>query len=200
MENQKDIWNKIAPEWHELKKNPSVNAQEFLSKQTGRVLDAGSGSGRNILGLKTEAELYLSDFSPKMIELAKKRAKKEKIEAEFSIAPLSKLPYEDKFFDAAICVAALHCIHSQIERKNSLKELSRVLKSGAKLEIEVWNKDSSRFKNKNKKDIVKWRDLGTREYYFYTEEELKKQLEEAGFKIIKQLPHKANIIFIAEKL
>jgi len=42
------------------------------------VLDLGSGSGRNLINLKTKAEIYLVDFSNEMIELAKQRNKKIK--------------------------------------------------------------------------------------------------------------------------
>jgi ubiquinone/menaquinone biosynthesis C-methylase UbiE len=199
MENQQEVWNSIAPEWHEFKIRPSISAQEFLSKQKGEVLDLGSGSGRNLLGLKTKAKIHLVDFSEEMIKHAKKRVKKEKINAEFKVSRISQIPYEDNFFDAAICVAVLHCVHSKVKRKKALKEMYRTLKPKGKLEIEVWNKESSRFKNKNKKDIVKWRDKGTREYYFYSKQEIKEELEKIGFKIIKEIPHKVNIIFIAQK-
>ena len=50
--NQKQVWDKIAPEWHEFKTNPSESATEFLNDSKGKILDFGSGSGRNLLGLK----------------------------------------------------------------------------------------------------------------------------------------------------
>jgi ubiquinone/menaquinone biosynthesis C-methylase UbiE len=115
--NQQEVWNNIAEEWHEFKTNPSENAQKFLKNKKGNILDLGSGSGRNLLGLKSKAEFYLVDFSEKMIKLAKERLQKENISAEFLVSDLTKLPYEDNFFDYAICVAALHCIETEKKRK-----------------------------------------------------------------------------------
>tara|TARA_Y100000310_G_C20304135_1_gene633172 strand:+ start:65 stop:667 length:603 start_codon:yes stop_codon:yes gene_type:complete len=199
MESQQKVWDNIAPEWHEFKKSPSQSAQEFLKKQKGNALDLGSGSGRNLLGLKTKAKMHLVDFSKKMLELAEKRAKKEKIKIETKVSDSTKIPYEDNFFDAAICVAALHCIETPAKRRKTLKELHRVLKPKAQLEIEVWNKESERFKNKKKNSFIEWRDKGKRFYYLYTKNELKEELKKAGFKFLKQNPHRANIIFVVQK-
>ena len=199
MESQSKVWDKIAPEWHEFKTNPSEYAQEFLKKQTGNVLDLGSGSGRNLIGLKTKAKIYLIDFSKEMLKLAKKRAKKEKVDAEFIISEIDKIPFQDNFFDSAICISALHCIETSAKRRKTIKELFRVLKPKAQAQIAVWNKNSERFKKSKKEKFINWRDKGKRFYYLYTEDELKKDLEKIGFKVIKQLPHRANIVFIIEK-
>ncbi len=115
--NQKEIWENIAPEWHKLKTTPSEDAQEFLKNKKGKVLDLGSGSGRNLINLKTKAEIYLVDFSNEMIELAKQRNKKSKIKLYFDVSPITKIPFKDNFFDAAICVAVIHCIETEKKEK-----------------------------------------------------------------------------------
>jgi ubiquinone/menaquinone biosynthesis C-methylase UbiE len=110
MENtsQKEVWNKIAKEWHEFKEIPSEFSKEFLSKCTGNVLDLGSGSGRHLTKIK-DGKMYLVDFSEEMIKLAKNKAKKQKINAEFFVEDISKtLPFQDNFFDFAISISALH--------------------------------------------------------------------------------------------
>jgi len=61
------------------------------------VLDLGSGSGRNLINLKTKAEIYLVDFSNEMIELAKQRNKKSKIKLYFDVSPITKIPFKDNF-------------------------------------------------------------------------------------------------------
>ena len=199
MENQEKVWEKIAPEWHEFKTTPSKYAQEFLRKQKGNILDLGSGSGRNILGLKTKAKIYFADFSKEMLKLAEQRAKENNIDGEFILTKTEKLPFENNYFDGAIFVAALHCIETKIKRQKTIKELYRVLKPKAELEIEVWNKDSERFKNSPKQKFVNWRDKGKRFYYLYTKDELQKDLEKIGFKVLEHLPHRANIVFIVKK-
>ena len=82
MEDQRKLWNKIAPEWHEYKQKPSESASEFLSKATGNVLDLGSGSGRHLTKIKN-GKMFLLDFSKEMLNLAEKKGKLENIPAEF---------------------------------------------------------------------------------------------------------------------
>lgn len=199
--NQKEVWNNIAEEWHRFKKTPSKIATEFVNNFEGRILDFGSGSGRNLLNLKEnkKRELYLVDFSEKMLNLAKKRSKELGIEIKIKKSRLEKTNFKDNFFDAAICTAAIHCIETENKRKLAVKELYRILKSGAKAEIEVWDRNSKWFKNKPKEKYISWRDKGKRYYYLYEGNEIGNLFKEIGFKIVKFIPDKFNIIFIVQK-
>jgi len=197
--NQHQVWNAIAPEWNEFKINPAHHVEEFLKGKKGNILDLGSGSGRHLQKIP-KGKMYLVDFSEKMIELAKEKAKKKKIDAEFVVAELGKLPFEKDFFDSAIFIAALHCIEGEANRKKAVKELFRVLKKGAQVEVGVWNKNSKKFHNaKSKERFVKWRDKGSRYYYLYDADEIYKLFEKAGFKIVFKEAPKQMIIFVAEK-
>jgi len=201
MEDQQEVWDKIAPEWHKFKlERQAHHTLDFLKKQKGNIIDLGSGSGRYLFK-KPKTKFHLVDFSEKMLKLAEKKAKKEKLDAEFKVADISKIPYEDNFFDAGICIAALHCVKGKAKRKKALKELFRVLKPKAQAEIGVWNRDSKRFKNAGKEKLVRWRDKGTRYYYLYTKDEIYKEAEAAGFKIIwKEDPSFSMINFIVQKI
>ena len=199
--NQEEVWNNIAPEWHEFKTNTPKTATEFLNKSKGKVLDFGSGSGRSLLELKKskDKELYLLDFSEEMLKRAEQRAKKLGIKITTIKSRLEKTKLEDNFFDAAICVAAIHCVETKAKRESALKELYRVLKPGSKAEIEVWNKDSPRYQKAKKEKYIAWREKGKRYYYLYDDKELTELLEKVGFKIIKRISHSANLIFIVQK-
>ena len=197
MESQKQVWDNIAPEWDKFKK-PGHKTLEFVKKQKGKIIDIGSGSGRYLIK-KKGLKFYLADFSEEMIKFAKKKAKKLTIDAEFNITELTKLPYEDNFFDAGICSDVLHCIKGKIKRKKILKEFFRVLKLGAKAKLSVWNKDSKRFKNSPKEKYVGWRDKGKRYYYLYYPEEFYKEVEDAGFKIISKIEPIIEIPIIVKK-
>ena len=201
MENQKKVWDKIAPEWHKFKLFPSKTATELINNSKGRILDFGSGSGRNLLKIKKskKREIYLVDFSEQMLKLAKKRAKKLGLKINTKVSRLEKTDFPDNFFDATICTATIHSIETPKKREKALKELFRILKPGAKADIEVWDINSSRFKNAPKEKFIAWRDKGKRYYYLYEENELKKLLKKTGFKIIKKIPHNANLIFVVEK-
>jgi len=198
---QEKVWDNIAEEWHELKtqdkEKQGQHVLNFLEGKKGKILDLGSGSGRYLRNVK-EGKMYLSDFSGEMINLAKEKAKKEKINAEFSVAEMTKLPYENDFFDYAIASSSFHCLNPE-EQKESVKELFRVLKKGGEAEISVWNIESSRFKNSPKEKMIKWHDKGARYYYLFSPEEIYSLFEKAGFKIIEKEQPRMMIVFTVKK-
>jgi ubiquinone/menaquinone biosynthesis C-methylase UbiE len=197
MKNQEKVWDEIAPEWHEFKQIPAQTVINFLKNKKGKILDLGSGSGRNIQ--KIDAEFYLVDFSQKMLDLAEKKAKKGKIKIQTQKANLWEIPYEKNFFDSAICISALHCVEGEKNRVKSIQELYRVLKPKAQALIGVWNVQSKRFRNKNKERLIGWQDKGKRYYYLYDEEEIHNQFKKQGFKIISAHNSEMMINFIVEK-
>lgn len=195
---QKQVWNEIAPEWYKFKTEPAEHVFDFLKTKTGKVLDFGSGAGRHLKKIK-RGKMYLVDFSEKMIKLAKKRAKEKKIDAEFCVSDIKKLPFESNFFDSAIAIAVFHCIEGEKNREKAARELFRVMKKSAEAEIAVWNKNSKRFKNSPKERYVKWRNKGTRYYYLFDAEEIYNLFRKAGFKIISKQEPQKKITFIVKK-
>jgi ubiquinone/menaquinone biosynthesis C-methylase UbiE len=198
IESQEKVWDEIAPEWDDFKQIPARHVVEFLENQTGKVLDLGSGSGRNILQIKNGL-MYLVDFSQKMLDLAEQKAVQKGIKIETKKGQLFSIPYEDEFFDSAICISALHCISGKENRKKSIQELYRVLKKDTQALIGVWNLNSKRFKGKRPERMIGWQDKGQRYYYLHTENEIHKMFEEAGFKIIKIQNSEMMINFIVKK-
>lgn len=198
MESQKNVWDKIAPEWNSYKEIPAQHTQEFLKTTSGKVLDLGSGSGRHLSKIKN-GKMYLVDFSDEMIKLAEEKSKKLKIPAEFFVAELTKLPFEDNFFDFAICISALHCLQPK-EHKKAIQELYRVLKKGGKAEIGVWNFQSKRFNQKRGKEkMIGWTDKGNRYYYLFEEDEIHNLFKKTGFKILSSNNSEMMINFIIQK-
>jgi ubiquinone/menaquinone biosynthesis C-methylase UbiE len=198
MQTQEQTWDNIAKEWHEFKTEPAEHTMNFLKKAHGKILDLGSGSGRHLIKIK-KGKIFLVDFSQKMLDLAKKKAKKEKIDAEFIKANLAKLPFENNFFDFAVCISALHCVEGEKNRKKAVEELYRILKKKAKAEIGVWNKNSKRFKNAGKEKKIRWRDKGSRYYYLYDEKEIHELFKSVGFKIISTHNSERMINFVVTK-
>ena len=169
-----------------------------LKKCSGKILDLGSGSERHLTKIP-RGKMYLVDFSEEMVKLAKQKAKKEKIPAKFIQAKLTNLPFEDNFFDFAICISALHCLKPK-NHKKAVLELYRVMKLKSKSLIGVWNFHSKRFNQKQGKEkTIRWRDKGKRYYYLFEEKEIHDLFKKTGFKIIS--PHNSEMMinFIAEK-
>jgi len=198
MESQKQVWNNIAEEWNKFREKPIPEVIEFLKTKKGKILDLGSGSGRHLIRIK-EGQMYLVDFSEKMIKLAKQKSKKNKIKAEFFVTDFNNLFFEKDFFDSAIFIDVLHCIETKKQRERAIKELFETIKPKGEVLISVWNKDCKRYKNFPKEKKVKWRNLGERYYYLYSEKEVHREFEKQGFKIKKIPSQEMKIMFIAKK-
>ena len=198
MNQQQKVWNAIACEWHEFKKIPSELSKNFLKKCSGKVLDLGSGSGRHLTKIKN-GEMYLVDFSNEMLKLAKEKAEKNKIKAEFIQADLTNLPFTNDFFDYGISISALHCLKPK-EHKKAIKELYRVMKPNSKTLIGVWNFNSKRFnQKKGKEKLIRWQDKGQRYYYLFEENEIHNLFKKTGFKIISTHNSEMMINFVVTK-
>lgn len=196
--NQQKTWDNIAQEWNEFKQIPAQTTKNFLANASGKVLDLGSGSGRNTQKIKG-GKMYLVDFSSEMLKFAEERAKKLGIKIETKQGDLIKIPYDNNFFDCIICISALHCLKPS-EHKNAVKEIYRVLKKGGKALIGVWNFKSKRFNQKQGKEkMIKWTNKGERYYYLFEEDEVHNLFKKVGFKIIEEKNSEMMINFVAEK-
>jgi ubiquinone/menaquinone biosynthesis C-methylase UbiE len=135
-----------------------------------------------------------------MIKLAKNKAKKKKIKAEFFVSDMSKkLPFENNFFGYAISISAIHCLPPKAHKK-AIEELYRVMKPRSKSLIGVWNFNSKRFnQKKGKEKLIKWTDKGERYYYLFTEEEIHDLFKKADFKILSTHNSEMMINFIVVK-
>ena len=181
---QREVWNKIAPKWQEFRQKPHPDIGEFVRQQKGLILDVGCGNGRNMI----KGKKYVGfDFAENQLIQAKKKAEKENIDAVFVIASADKIPFKDNTFDAVVVGNVIHTMESN-SRKESVKEIKRVMKSGAKAIISVWNKNQPRFFMKPKESYIPWK-IGEKKYmryyYLFGLEELKKFLEKNGFKVLE---------------
>ncbi len=199
--DQEKVWDKIAPLWHEHKTESFGDKDNLVEKfveDNDKVLDLGCGSGRNFIN---KGEWYGVDFSKEMLKFARK-----KNYIELKKANVWDTEFKSEFFDKIICITTLHCIESKEKRQKTFGEIYRILKPKGKLIITVWNKNSKRWKNKPKEKFVGWNLNDTHEekvlryYYLYDFDELKNELENAGFKIFKHNNIDArNLVLIVEK-
>ena len=98
---------------------------------SGRILDAGSGTGRNIAYYPAEADVVGIDLSPAMLARADKRAREIGRKVELHQMDVTRLAFPDQSFDAAVA-SFLFCVLPNDLQVPALREIERVLKpSGA---------------------------------------------------------------------
>lgn len=187
--DQEEIWDSIAVSWgkYVVKKIPFV--EEFFKDKTGKIIDLGCGSGRNMIPGEVK-EYWAVDFSSGQLMHARNYAESEGINAHFfklSVDNLSKKDFKDEMFDYGLFIATLHCLEGKEKRLNSLREFYRVLKKGGEGLISVWNTDDRRFDEVGKGEVyMSWRDDNVsymRYYYLYDKNEFLELIKSVGFEV-----------------
>lgn len=99
-----------------------------------RILDAGCGSGRNLVYLMRQgADVSAVDTNPDHIEAVREQAAALAPRLpgdQFRVEPVTDLSFAADSFDAIICSAVLHFLADEKEVRRALDEMFRVLRPG----------------------------------------------------------------------
>lgn len=103
-----------------------------------RMLDVGCGTGVLAL-LAAEAtgpagEVVGIDPAPRMIAIARAKARETGSAAQFKLGVIERLPFEDASFEVVLSSLMLHHLPSEVKRAG-LQEVYRVLKPGGRLVV-----------------------------------------------------------------
>lgn len=191
--DQRKVWDNISESWSNFRQKPIRNL-ENLNWETGKILDIGCGNCRNLLPFK-KLECYGVDFSPKMIENAKKFCKKNNLNVNLKKGNVVKLPFKNNFFDYILSIAVLHHLKNP---ELGIKEIYRVLKPKGQVYITTWNKLQLKFLFKKKETYIGW-GKEKRYYNFISFFEMRRILKKNNFKILKSKLFGKNIEFLIEK-
>ena len=137
---------------------------------SGRMLDAGGGTGRVSSRLRTMIDdVVVCDVSLPMLKQAKLKGRLWTVQSH-----IEQLPFPDDSFERILVVDALHHFCDQ---RQSIQELMRVLKTGGRLVIEEPNID---------KFIIKWVALAEKLFlmhsHFFSSDEIVAMINDQGFK------------------
>jgi len=115
--------------------------KKYLPKR-GLILDAGCGPGRYTIELaRLGYDVVLLDFVPELLQIAKSKIKKEKVEDKVrqivkgSLEDLSM--FESNTFDSVLCLGALCHLVSKKRRQKAVNELIRITKDDAPIFVSV---------------------------------------------------------------
>jgi SAM-dependent methyltransferase len=119
---------RTRPEYDEL----IVAALLELLPLDGRVLDVGCGYGRIAVPLAAAGFRVCGlDHAENLLAAARTRAAEAGVEVELAVGSMTRLPYPDGAFDAALCLwSAFHELLEEDAQSAAVGELWRVLAPG----------------------------------------------------------------------
>ena len=107
-----------------------------------RILDLGCGTATLSILMKEMhpgATIIGLDGDSKILGLAKKKALDTAADILLTLGMAYELPYADASFDRVVSSLVLHHL-SSVQKRRTLRELHRVLRSGGRLHIADWGK------------------------------------------------------------
>ena len=115
--------------------------QELLAPSPGmRILDAGCGTGNLSLKLaRMGCSVTGVDISENMLAVAREKAIREGLEAEFTNMDVCALKFPDECFEAAVSMAAFEFV---ADRKKALEEMFRAVRKGGTVLVGTINRES----------------------------------------------------------
>lgn len=101
---------------------------------SGRVLDAGVGTGRNFPFYPAGARVVGIDSSPAMLARAEGRRNESTAPVELRQMDVSALDFPDASFDAAVA-SFLFCVLPEDQQAPALREIGRVMRPGGLIRL-----------------------------------------------------------------
>jgi ubiquinone/menaquinone biosynthesis C-methylase UbiE len=106
----------------------------LFSGLSGRVLDAGVGTGRNMPFYPRDAEMVGIDLSPAMLARAERRRAALDAKVDLRRMDVTRLDFPDASFDAAVATF-LFCVLPEELQAPAMAELGRVVKPGGEIRL-----------------------------------------------------------------
>ncbi len=132
----------VIPE--NLFKNTLIEQANILSGH--RVLDFGCGTGTLIIMAKIknpESAIIGIDVDEKIINIAKKKIARQRLNIEIDKYDGNALPYENESFDKVISSLVFHHLIGE-QKGNILKEIYRILKPNGEIHIADFGRPRNR--------------------------------------------------------
>ncbi len=131
----REIWEKMAPRYDRgmvfVERILFAGGREWICGQAeGRVLEVAVGTGRNLPFYPPNVRLIGIEFSPAMLEIARRRGAELRVEVDLREGDAHALNFDDASFDTVIITLALCSI---LDDRQAVAEAWRVLRPGGRL-------------------------------------------------------------------
>ena len=147
------MYNIIAKDFDKTRFSLWPGVRSFLDTLSPNttLCDVGFGNGK-YLSYRKDIITFGCDICDPLIEIAQNAHPN----ANLMKASALSIPIRNKSFDNTICIAVLHHLKTEEDRKTFLKELSRITKH--KIMLSVWASEQ------DDKRMSKWEHLGNNDY------------------------------------
>lgn len=127
----KHRYNRISSVFNAMDKlTPKKLRKEFIQLAQGEVLEIGIGTGVNLEFYTEDVSVTGIDFSPKMLERARKKADKLTQNINILEMDVERLDFADDSFDTVVATCVFCSVPNPIQ---GLKEVRRVTKPSGKI-------------------------------------------------------------------
>ena len=102
----------------------------LLQQASGRILEVAVGTGKNLSYYPRACRIVAVDVSREMLNVARKRAAKLRMNVSFVLADAERLPFSDKSFEAVASSLTTCTFPNPV---TALREMGRVCRTGEKI-------------------------------------------------------------------
>lgn len=139
----KHRYNRISSVFNAMDKlTPKKLRKEFIQLAQGEVLEIGIGTGVNLEFYPEDVSVTGIDFSPKMLEKARKKADKLTQNINILEMDVERLDFADDSFDTVVATCVFCSVPNPIQ---GLKEVRRVTKPSGKIILLEHMRSSNEF-------------------------------------------------------
>jgi ubiquinone/menaquinone biosynthesis C-methylase UbiE len=171
-----ETYNRMAKEYDAetadfWEKFPRTVFDAFASATHGKVLDVGSGPGRDGVLLKERGlDVVCLDASEVMVDLCREKG------LEAVVGDFNDVPFTDSIFDGVWAYTSLlHVPKADVSK--ALSEVRRVLKDGGTFGLGMIEGEAEEYRESSGVDLPRW-------FSFYTKEEIENLLAKHGFDVV----------------
>ena len=207
----KEIYTEIAQHFSNKRQNQwdwitrfVQNVNEDKINKSINVLDIGCGNGRNMTEFNPEiCSVFGIDNCEEFVKICNDRG------LNVIHTDMSQMPFTDNYFHYFLSIASFHHLSTIERRIQTLREINRVARVGAKMLISVWSLKQPENTPQSKKikwygdNFVPWNKNGRiydRYYYIFKVDEITNLFNKTGWKVISHNWEYGNEVFIITKL
>ena len=150
---------------------------------SGRVLDAGVGTGRNISYYPHEAEVTGIDLSPAMLAQAERRREHDGRDVELLKMDVRETSFPDGHFDGIVSTF-LFCVLDDTHQLPALTELARICRPGGEIRLLEYAYSAHPVRRFFMK--VLWARVAYRLYGAKFDRNTEQYVDAAGLKLVEQ--------------